>query len=492
MFNPFHPLLIPQQPCVSTFFGKYTNTPSADQSTSLSALTNNDLQIGIGTADNTGSNVNFAAANMKHVNGLAKIVLGTKTIPVTRTFYITGINQSSVSGISTSAGGKTYDSKGIAAYMQYYQGSQASDPVATYKANSFTDADGNSHKLVEDGSTTKAVTAAANFNGTNNRPYYYSNQKAYYAIVKPSTSTVFYSADGISNGWGNRFTSNRISASVSKNSYGTYTAQSDSAFIFLDAEYNYAGEVEVFQTPLEGKYILEVWGASGNQVPNYYNMTAKSKMGKGGYVSGIVYKNKDQLLYLCIGGIPNGGSTTYNNGSDLPNFDAGIAGGGATSITTTNRGILKNFESYKNEVLLVGGGGGALEWNGYGGDGGYPQGESGTAFKHTTSSNEIGGTGTGGSQTYGGKTDNTVATEGYTKHFNGSFGQGGYGYQPSSWAATDYGAQGGGGWYGGGGASYAGAAGGGSSYYNSSIISNFNYQNGARTGNGKAIIIQSQ
>ena len=183
MFNPFHPLLIPPQPCIPTFFGNYSNTPSADQSTSLSALTNNDLQIGAGTADNTGSNVNFAAANMKHVNGLAKIVLGTKNIPLTRTFYITGINQSNVSGITTSAGGKTYDSKGIAAYMQYYQGSQASDPVATYKANSFTDADGNTHPLIVDGSSTSSVKAAANFGGTNNRPYYYSTKDAYYAIV---------------------------------------------------------------------------------------------------------------------------------------------------------------------------------------------------------------------------------------------------------------------------------------------------------------------
>ena len=57
------------------FFGKYTNTPSADQSTSLSALTDNDLQIGMGSPDNTGSSVNFTSDNMKHINALALITL---------------------------------------------------------------------------------------------------------------------------------------------------------------------------------------------------------------------------------------------------------------------------------------------------------------------------------------------------------------------------------------------------------------------------------
>ena len=468
------------------FFGKYANTPSADQSTSLSALTSNDLQIGVGTADNTGSSVNFAAANMKHVNGLAKIVLGTKTIPLTRTFYITGINQSS--SFSATTGGTTYDSKGIAAYMQYYQGQLVSDPITStsaYKTGTFTDADGNTHHFVED-SGSRSVKAAANFEGTTNRPYYHSVQSAYYAILKPSSATTFYSKDGIANGWGNRFTSNRVNATVVANNYSSYTAYSDSTFIFLAAAYNFAQNVEKFNAPTSSTFKLDVWGASGNLEGDYQGMTVKSKLGKGGYVSGFVYKKKNQKLYLCIGGI--GGATlgtTYNNGSDIELIWA-PSGGGATSITTTDRGILKNFESYKEEVLLVGGGGGAVEWNGYGGDGGYPQGGNGTAFQHFLTDSTIGGTGTGGTQSSGGITDYTIPTGGYTKHFNGSFGQGGYGYRTTN--SDDYGPQGGGGWYGGGGASYSGAAGGGSSNYNKDEIKNFTYANGVREGDGLAII----
>ena len=241
---------------------------------------------------------------------------------------------------------------------------------------------------------------------------------------------------------------------------------------------------------MNAEYKLEAWGAGGNYVEDYEGMTVKSKIGKGGYVSGLVYEKKNQKLYLCIGDIGgNISGTSYNNGSDLPIY-WGPTGGGATSITTTDRGILKNFESYKEEVLLVGGGGGALEWNGYGGDGGYPQGENGTVFERFSprTTSEIGGSGTGGTQSSGGITDYTIPTAGYAKHFNGSFGQGGYGYRTTEF--DDYGAQGGGGWYGGGGTSFAGAAGGGSSYYNSSVVSNFSYQNGVNTGYGKAMIIQ--
>jgi len=469
-----------------SFFGNYANMPSADQSTSLSALTNNDLQIGMGAADHTGSTINFAAANMKHVNGLAKIVLGTKTIPLTRTFYITGINQSS--SFSATTGGTTYDSKGIAAYMQYYQGQLVSDPITSssaYKTGTFTDADGKTHHFVED-SGSRSVKAAANFEGTTNRPYYHSSQSAYYAILKPSTSSVFYSKDGIANGWGNRFTSNRINANVAVNTYSSYTAYSDSTFIFLAAAYNYAQNVEKFNAPTSSTFKLDVWGASGNFWKDYQGMTVKSKRGKGGYVSGLVYKKKNKKLYLCIGGIGgNISGTSYNNGSDLPIY-WGYTGGGATSITTTDRDILKNFESYKEEVLLVGGGGGAVEWNGYGGDGGYPQGGSGTAFHRFLTDSPVGGTGTGGTQSSGGVTDYTIASMGYTKHFNGSFGQGGYGYKTMDF--DDYGAQGGGGWYGGGGASYAGTAGGGSSNYNKDEIKEFTYANGVRDGNGLAII----
>jgi len=47
-------------------------------------LEKNDLQIGVGTADNTGSSVEFSS--MVHSMGLVNLTLGSKTVPSTRVF----------------------------------------------------------------------------------------------------------------------------------------------------------------------------------------------------------------------------------------------------------------------------------------------------------------------------------------------------------------------------------------------------------------------
>ena len=228
--------------------------------------------------------------------------------------------------------------------------------------------------------------------------------------------------------------------------------------------------------PVNEDYKLEVWGAQGSTWTN---------SGKGGYCKGDLQDDSDEILYLCIGGFGKG-INAYNNGiiSDSK-FVNGLAGGGCTTICTTNYGILINYATHKNDVLLVAGGGGSCEWNGQGGDGGYPNGGDGTPM--TSSNHSLGNKGSGGNQSAGGTTDVVVNVDYTTFHTNGTFGMGGYGYYTND-KVHDYGAQGGGGWYGGGGASYAGAAGGGSSYYKQGTITNFTYSNGAREGNGFAII----
>lgn len=428
---------------------------------------------------------------MKHVNGLAKIVLGTKNIPLTRTFYITGINQSNVSGITTSAGGKTYDSKGIAAYMQYYQGSQASDPVATYKANSFTDADGNTHPLIVDGSSTSSVKAAANFGGTNNRPYYYSTKDAYYAIVKPNTPTLFYSADGLDNAWGQRFTNNRINAKVAKNAATAYTAYCDKGFVICQMIYNFSGSnnhdgnIQKFISPKNTKYKLEVWGAG----------TSVSRDGKGGYSTGITISNLsvNQSLYVCVGGIGeihsdrlDGG---YNGGgSTNPTLKKATWGGsggcGATHIANYlyGNGELKNYKSHQNNVLLVAGGAGTGDHNANGGNGGGKVGTDGGGDPSSASNG-----GKGGTDVKGGA--GAVA---------GDFGIGGdYGdayLEYDSSKGDDAGGCGGGGWYGGGSPTVlgGGAGGGGSGHINTSLVTNGTMQTGVNSGWGKCMITQQQ
>ena len=207
--------------------------------------------------------------------------------------------------------------------------------------------------------------------------------------------------------------------------------------------------MEEFSAPVAGEYKLQCWGAHG------------CDGGNGGYSEGIWKSAIDKnTLYVCVGQCGLWEVPPYNNKpNNITRFAIAYTGGGSTNITTTNRGELKNFapDSCRNEVLIVAGGGGALEWHGQGGAGG------GLAGKDGNPTTTGGRKGTGGSQDSGGITG---VLPGDTS-VNGMFGVGGYGYvynDNEGYKCNDYGAQGGGGWYGGGGASFAGAAGGGSSY----------------------------
>lgn len=204
---------------------------------------------------------------------------------------------------------------------------------------------------------------------------------------------------------------------------------------------------------MNGKYKLECWGAQGNG-------TTGGIAGLGGYATGKLNIDVNTNIYICVGGH----SVNYNNTS-LRNINS-VKGGGCTSITTSNKGELKEFKEYKNEVILVAGGGGGCERPGRGGAGGGLVGLNGvyTGTYHSY--------GTGGTQTTGG-TNNLGGM--YTTQVNiaADFGVGG---SASMWSdgVQDCGAQGGGGWYGGGGGCFAGAGGGGSSYIGYSDLTDGN------------------
>jgi len=212
----------------------------------------------------------------------------------------------------------------------------------------------------------------------------------------------------------------------------------------------------------------------GNGASNEYPIP--SIAGKGGYSVGY-YKTGQKNLYLFVGaiGINGGGFSFY-----------GPCGGGASHIALTDRGELRNYKSYQNEVLIVAGGGGSCEWgNFHAGDGGGLTGGS---------SNQYGGQNnvcTGGTQNSGG------IGSGWSGNgiiIPADFGVGGSAYVSDSNMAPylgDYGPGGGGGWYGGGGAAYAGASGGGSSHINTNYITNYQMQQGIyESTNGKIIITQ--
>lgn len=165
--------------------------------------------------------------------------------------------------------------------------------------------------------------------------------------------------------------------------------------------FNYTGNVQSWTCPVTGMYKLEAWGAQGgNSTGPQIGYTIFG--GQGGYASGVRQINKGETLYLAVGGqgdtVTNlvaggtrswlditGKSGGYNGGgrggdgarfSGWNYFAPGAGGGGATHIATTNRGVLSNYSSCRNELLIVaGGGGGAGGWNG-GGTGGGNEGQS--------------------------------------------------------------------------------------------------------------------
>jgi hypothetical protein len=248
---------------------------------------------------------------------------------------------------------------------------------------------------------------------------------------------------------------------LNKTISGTWTAGNVYTYNLsktISSTFDYTGGVQTFTAPYTGIYKLEVWGAQGGKSLGFPG----PNIGLGGYSYGNIKLDSGTKLYICIGATGNSSSGGYNGGyAALSN---GGAGGGATHIATTNRGILSKYSDYQGEVLIVAGGGGGVDnTTYYSGSGGGLTGGDGSSGV------------TGGTQTAGG-----------SGTANGSFGQGGI-----TWSSFgDYGAAGGGGWYGGGGTCITGGgAGGGSGHLGSTLISGTTgMQTGVRSGNGYARI----
>jgi hypothetical protein len=229
-------------------------------------------------------------------------------------------------------------------------------------------------------------------------------------------------------------------------------------------EYDYTGNVQSFTVPVTGTYKLEVWGAQGGKEVR----TA----GYGGYSHGEIKLNQGDILYICIGGAGKVSSDGCKSSPLTAGYNGGgygqSGGGGATHISTTNRGVLKNYVSNQNEVLIVAGGGGGNDSAGDGGTGGGLEGSDAV--------NNGSEGGSGGNRTFGG-----------TGIESGTFGQGGN----IGTTDDDSAGGGGGGWYGGGSSATVnnGGGGGGSGHLGSSLISGTTgMQNGVRSGDGYARI----
>lgn len=245
----------------------------------------------------------------------------------------------------------------------------------------------------------------------------------------------------------------------------TITAQ----WMAIVYNYGYTGGIQSFTAPDAGTYQLEVWGAEGG--------SAGASSGNGGYGKGEVELTKGQIIYICVGG--NGSSGGYNGGGQSLRSNA--RGGGATHMAKTNRGVLSSYYSYKSEVYLVAGGGGAggcgpdanggVSGNGLkGGHGGGSSGTDGYGIHYAGKGYDAGNGGTQSGGGAGGHSD-----------FPGSFGQGGG--DSGRWYVG-----GGAGWYGGGAGGgpeddYSGG-GGGSGYIGG--VTKAGWSTAVRTGHGYA------
>lgn len=232
--------------------------------------------------------------------------------------------------------------------------------------------------------------------------------------------------------------------------------------------FDYSGNEVTYKIPVTGMYKLETWGAQGGSYTEIYHG------GYGGYSSGTIFLNRNNNLYVNVGG-----AGTFGNGSSNGGYNGGGSaigakdvangsGGGATHIAKVS-GLLSTLSNNVDDILIVsGGGGGGCHWYnnsqtnysyGRGGSGGGTIGGTGyTTYKLNSSS--FGGNGIGGSQIAGG-TGGTAKVS-WGRGNSGSFGLGG--------GILDVAASGGGGGYYGGGSGYDVGAGGGSGYIGNELL----------------------
>lgn len=148
-------------------------------------------------------------------------------------------------------------------------------------------------------------------------------------------------------------------ATITATATGNYSGTASYTISATDKvkEFSYTGTIQSIAV-CPGRYKLEAWGAQGG---NYY-----APGGLGGYESGTWTCTAATNVYVGVGGYP-GKSTSggYNGGGAyLCSTTAQVykgAGGGGTHIAygSTNRGVMSKYNSYKDELLVIAGGGGA-------------------------------------------------------------------------------------------------------------------------------------
>ena len=330
-YNATAPTVDPKKDNAEEFFkDMITNWNPVKEQKTEDVLLGQDLQVGEGVIDGDASTLTF---NMAHSMGLAVLNLKAKEVPEKRTFTTNN-------------------------YTYYYpelEGRVTTEPAAS----EYTDA-----------TAKQSVEASTEFNG--NIPFLaQTTDKRYVQIVKPNVAATFKAEDETNKprtAWG---TLKPYSFKVDKNQVVAQDITSDADFYYLARLFSFKSSTDSFKVPADGTYTLECWGAGVNQ---------------GGKSQGDYPAQKNQILYICVGGKgelaskANRGLGGYNGGGPggkgVGKLAHGSGGSGATHICLQN-GLLKDLETaYKNDQLLMvaGGQGGALSISRIGGFGGGSEG----------------------------------------------------------------------------------------------------------------------
>lgn len=326
--------------------------PVKDQNTE-DVLLSQDLQVGEGVIDNDASTLTF---NMAHSMGLAVLNLKSKEVPVRRTFKTNNF---------------TY-------YHTELEGRVTTEPAAS----EYTDA-----------TAKQSVEASSEFNG--NIPFMaQTTDKRYVQIVKPNVAATFKAEDETDKprtAWGSL---KSYSFNVDKNQVVAKDITSDADFYYLARLFSYKASTESFTVPVDGTYNLECWGAG---------------VSKGGKSQGDYQAQKNQVLFICVGGKGTEGNIVdigiggYNGGGNggkasVDNkgrpVKCGDGGSGATHICLEDGVLSKLKTAYENNRLLMvaGGQGGAQHPSkspglfGGGTEGGRPTNSAGKTFDAATQS----------------------------------------------------------------------------------------------------------
>ncbi len=217
-------------------------------------------------------------------------------------------------------------------------------------------------------------------------------------------------------------------------------------------DFAHISDYQTFIVPESGNYKFEAWGASSTNQGNTYILSNKTY---AGYTSGNIHLEKDQIIYVYVGGM----GEKFNTSTTVTGLSKS---GGATDFRLI-QGEWNEKYSLNSRIMVAGGSGGTYA-DGSGGVGGDAGGltSQGALISYTTA---------GASQTFGGSAG--------LNSYAGGFGYGGY----SAVSAYNSGA---GGYYGGGSSP---SGGGGSSFISGhtgavaiTSVSNSSPKTGCTTG----------